>query len=239
MSNEGTWYYAQNNNKYGPVNSAQLRSLVENGQLQKTDLVWKDGMDDWRPAGKISGLFPADNPAPMQTQSSPSPPSINASPDSRDGGFGVYAEPKRFSRGSSASSFEVMNMLKPFGSIALMAGLIVVIFSRGCDSINVRNIAALNAKVDERLAKDPGEEPKEAREDLQSARTSHQKIGYFLEILFVLGTVLFSMGLLVCGFAGEGAIRWISLVMLAIIVFSIYVGGTAWAASITNMFRGM
>jgi hypothetical protein len=51
------WHYAKDNQQLGPVTSAQLRQLAGSGQIHPTDMVWKDGMPDWVPAGKIKGLF--------------------------------------------------------------------------------------------------------------------------------------------------------------------------------------
>lgn len=46
--------------------------------------------------------------------------------------------------------------------------------------------------------------------------------------LFVLGSMLLTVGLLIVGLTGTGAQSWLSLGILAIIAFSIYVAGTAW-----------
>jgi hypothetical protein len=51
------WHYSKNNQQLGPVTSTQLRQLAGSGQIHPTDMVWKDGMPDWVPAGKIKGLF--------------------------------------------------------------------------------------------------------------------------------------------------------------------------------------
>jgi hypothetical protein len=51
------WHYAKDNQQLGPVTSTQLRQLAGSGQIHPTDMVWKDGMPDWVPAGKIKGLF--------------------------------------------------------------------------------------------------------------------------------------------------------------------------------------
>lgn len=47
--------------------------------------------------------------------------------------------------------------------------------------------------------------------------------GYWRECLFMLGTILLTVGLLAVGFTGEGPERWICLLMLAIVTFSIYI----------------
>jgi hypothetical protein len=61
--------------------------------------------------------------------------------------------------------------------------------------------------------------------------------GYWRELMFVFGTILLSLGLLANSFISQGAERWLSFGMLAIILFSIYVGGMAWSASLMNMVR--
>ena len=246
MSSEGTWYYAQNNNKYGPINSAQLKALVENGQLQKTDLVWKEGMDDWKPAGKVAGLFAAETVAPVAA-SSPAPPAVDPQPDPVTGTVGVVSEKRTTRVTSRGNPFDFMEALKPFGSIVLLAGLVIVLFSRGCDSINIRDINAAAANVEALRIEEPGDDEtaddrkkkqdkiKSASKSVENKRINTRRMGKWLEVLFVLGTVCLSTGLLITGLTAEGAGRWIAMVMLAIIVFSVYIGGTAWMASIQSL----
>ena len=47
----------------GPVSSGELKRLADARQLSPTDLVWADGTDKQVPAGRVKGLFPADQPA--------------------------------------------------------------------------------------------------------------------------------------------------------------------------------
>lgn len=59
--------------------------------------------------------------------------------------------------------------------------------------------------------------------------------GFWRECVFALGTLVLTVGLLTVGFNGQGADRWICLIMLAIVTFSIYVGGIAWFSSIISL----
>lgn len=47
------WYFAAGNERKGPVDEATLRSL---GSLTPETLVWKHGMADWTPAGRVPDL---------------------------------------------------------------------------------------------------------------------------------------------------------------------------------------
>ena len=51
------WYYGRDGQHAGPVTSQKLKELVDNGDLQPSDLVWKEGLSEWIPAKKVKGLF--------------------------------------------------------------------------------------------------------------------------------------------------------------------------------------
>ena len=42
------WYYAKGGQQLGPVNAEGLKQLAAAGQLQPSDLVWREGMAAWR-----------------------------------------------------------------------------------------------------------------------------------------------------------------------------------------------
>jgi uncharacterized Zn-finger protein/ribosomal protein L32 len=65
------WYFARGGTQNGPVTWAQLRQRAASGQLQPTDMVWKNGMAAWAAAASIQHLFP---PAPVATSPPPLPP---------------------------------------------------------------------------------------------------------------------------------------------------------------------
>lgn len=52
------WYYAQNNDRKGPVEDDEIRRLAAAGVLRPDDLVWNETMGgEWRPASSVAGLF--------------------------------------------------------------------------------------------------------------------------------------------------------------------------------------
>jgi hypothetical protein len=52
------WFMRKNGEEDGPFSSQQLKQMAGNGLLAAEDLVWKEGMDEWRPAGESRRLFP-------------------------------------------------------------------------------------------------------------------------------------------------------------------------------------
>ena len=61
-----------------------------------------------------------------------------------------------------------------------------------------------------------------------TAGATNQINGWWREVFFVFASVVLSLGLLIVGWNADGPERWVSLIMLAIITFSLYIGGTAW-----------
>ncbi len=52
------WHYSKGGEQLGPVSSERLRELAASGGLLPADLVWKEGLPEWRPASTLKGLFP-------------------------------------------------------------------------------------------------------------------------------------------------------------------------------------
>jgi len=69
-----TWFYSKNGQQLGPISDQELVNLSKNGGLSATDLVWKEGMPDWKPWREVSLL-----------SSDPTPPNMPAIPQSFDG----------------------------------------------------------------------------------------------------------------------------------------------------------
>lgn len=51
------WFYKQKDGERGPVDSATLKELAQNGVLKPDTFIREDGSADWRPAGEAKGLF--------------------------------------------------------------------------------------------------------------------------------------------------------------------------------------
>lgn len=58
QSADDTWFYTREGERLGPVSFADLRVKAGEAALDpRLDMVWNQGMDDWKPSGEIEGLF--------------------------------------------------------------------------------------------------------------------------------------------------------------------------------------
>ncbi len=66
------WYYRKGNERFGPINSAELKKKADTGEILPDDLLRMVGLVDWIPAANIKGLFPTAAPS-APTPASPKP----------------------------------------------------------------------------------------------------------------------------------------------------------------------
>lgn len=69
LPHSAAWHVALNGQASGPFSTQQLADLVQQGQLEKTTLVWQEGMANWAAAEECSALDPlfANVPPPLPT----------------------------------------------------------------------------------------------------------------------------------------------------------------------------
>ena len=82
------WYYVQDNQQRGPVETSELQQLVAMGELKPTDTVWKKGFSGWVAANTVPGLV-ADEPS-SSTKSNVAPSAISS--ESRGTSGTVFAQ---------------------------------------------------------------------------------------------------------------------------------------------------
>lgn len=73
-----SWYYSQDGQRYGPITTAHLKTLAQDGELLPTDHVWKAGMTDWVPASRVNSLFVGVNTNAPRTRRNTPPPRLHA-----------------------------------------------------------------------------------------------------------------------------------------------------------------
>ena len=52
---QDVWYYAVDDRRQGPVGRVEIDRMWRLGAIGPGTLVWRDGMDDWLPAGEVLG----------------------------------------------------------------------------------------------------------------------------------------------------------------------------------------
>jgi len=139
------WYYAKGRVQQGPVDEETLKAAVRSGEVGPDDIVWRDGMRDWKPVRELamlSCLLPAPappgpaGPPPLEAKSSPyQPPGAPPAP------MPPAAGPPEGSGRSTASL--VLGILGVFFScipcIGLILGILAVVYGgQVIDSARVR-----------------------------------------------------------------------------------------------------
>ncbi len=51
-----TWFYSKHGKQLGPISEEDFSSKCASGEILPTDLVWKEGMSDWKPSSEVIGL---------------------------------------------------------------------------------------------------------------------------------------------------------------------------------------
>lgn len=52
------WYIARDGKQHGPLSDVEMRTFVSQGHLKPTDLIWRPGFADWRPAPAVFPFQP-------------------------------------------------------------------------------------------------------------------------------------------------------------------------------------
>ena len=269
------WYYARGESEQGPISSAQIKALAATGALRRDDLVWKEGMDNWLPASDVDELFPNSKKKTKETTKEDSKSTKeNGKPTPRPA-VGPPTLPP---------DLDMQQLIRSVGRGLVVFGVLIVLMSRGCDSLGVRKVARLQALSEiaesdfqrawdrekssledeqkslrdrgnlnnveqQRLNNLPEEISKLDREKqeeqrtlrrgkwasyqiaAENASTNNRTWGYWRQVGFLFGTMTLAVGLLFVTPTTEGPERWICLVMLTVILYSVYASDSVWSAT--------
>lgn len=269
------WYYARGESEQGPISFAQIKALAATGALRRDDLVWKEGMDSWLPASDVEELFPNGKKKSKEVVK-------KTAPGTKENGNST-PRPK-VSRPALPADVDMAQVIRSVGRGLVVLGVLIVLMSRGCDSLGVRKVARLQALADtaesdfqrswdrakslledeqtslsertdlnnveqQRLNNLPAEMKKLEREKkdeqrqlrrskwagfqiaAEDAESSNRIWGYWRLIGFLFGTMVLAVGLLFVTPTTEGPERWICLVMLTVILYSVYTSDSVWGGS--------
>jgi len=133
---EPVWYYARGEVEKGPLSTVQIKALAAAGKVRPDDYVWKEGMENWVPAGEIQELFPAE--AARTKERGPEPEAGEA----ETAIVTVRGTPRR---PTAARAVEWLAIVRVTSRGLLLAGLATVLIARGCDRLGERYVARLQA----------------------------------------------------------------------------------------------
>ncbi|MFN3743308.1 MAG: DUF4339 domain-containing protein [Hyphomicrobiaceae bacterium] len=77
------WYLARDGQQHGPITATEMNKIIELGYLLPTDLVWRQGFADWKPASEAFPKPPETSPPagpPQPPAQGPSPAQNQARP---------------------------------------------------------------------------------------------------------------------------------------------------------------
>lgn len=278
---DSIWYYARGESEQGPISSAQIKALAATGALRRDDLVWKEGMENWLPASDVDELFPQNKKKGKESETKTAPTPKGNKEDKENGA----PTPRRAeARPSLPPDLDMTQVIRSVGRGLVVLGVLIVLMSRGCDSLGVRKVARsqalaefaesdfqrrwdrekssleaeqqslreqsnLNTAEQQRLNNLAGEIAKLDREkldeqrDLRQGKWADYKIaaedsesnnrmwGYWRQLGLLFGTMVLAVGLLFVTPTTDGPERWICLVMLTVILYSVYASNSVWGGS--------
>jgi len=179
------------------LTTAQVKALASAGKIQPDDLVWKEGMVNWAAAREVDELFPGDKPKSLLGTKTelPSAGEIQGS-----------LEQARTRAGRRRSP-----LARPLGRTTVIAGLFMVLISRGCDSL---------ARHEQQFQTQAAA----LQSDIAPMTATGEPLlwAFWRQVAFLAGTLLLAAGLVTVSYCGDGPERWICLALLAVIVASIY-----------------
>jgi hypothetical protein len=138
---EPVWYYARGEVEKGPLSTAQIKALAAAGRIRPDDFVWKEGMDNWVPAGEVQELHPVDA-AKGKERGKEGEREREVKP--AEGEAPARDRPVRRQMLATLPR-PLHSLFRPASRLALLLGVLTVILARGCDSLGDRYVARLQA----------------------------------------------------------------------------------------------
>lgn len=111
---ERTWYYAEGNDRKGPLPEAEIRDLVARGTITATTLVWSEGMPDWVSAAR-AGLIAVPESAVPSAAASLAPPAAPAP---------LAPHPTTFAASHGSAPEGLRGWMQFFGVMTILGGAI-------------------------------------------------------------------------------------------------------------------
>jgi len=264
---DSVWYYARGEQEKGPITTVQIKALAAAGKLQTEDFVWKEGMDNWVPAGEVPGLFAKQE----------------GSVSGSDSNFATkQGQPQPVPAPRQPVSSGLHDQARLISRVVFVIGLLMALMARGCDSLGERNVARRKAiaendrrefqntwerkradlqaeqeRLEEKsnrsdiettrlqeldaeitkLAAEHREKEKElaasdwlVRDHVASTAAANDQIwGYWRQVTMFVAALLFTLGVVGVAYTSDGPERWISFILLVVIVYSLLMSNSVWS----------
>ena len=121
------WYYAKKGKREGPVSGAALKSMIASGEIASTDLVWREGMADWKPAAAINDFESAGVVEPAGIVASPGGSQIPQGGVPQPVAGSAYARASAPALNGMAIASMVLGIIGVFGA-AILTSVPAIIF---------------------------------------------------------------------------------------------------------------
>ena len=100
------WYVTREGKQFGPVSIEDLKFEAERGELNpRLDMAWREGMEEWIPAGRVEGLFEKNPEAEAAEIKKEAPPEAGSKKDAVDLDGYFPAEEKEYTEGTSRGGY--------------------------------------------------------------------------------------------------------------------------------------
>jgi hypothetical protein len=128
--NDEGWHYSDGVQQAGPVPRATLATMLAQGIVQPTWLVWRNGLPTWVPASRIPELTPPKGypPPPMQGISYRMPPA--APPPGADTATRMLIPIGRSPWAIAAGYMGLLSPLLIFAPLAIVLGIVAIVDMR-------------------------------------------------------------------------------------------------------------
>jgi hypothetical protein len=137
------WYYSKNGTQLGPIGDEEIKAKIASGEVASTDLVWKDGMGDWLPAGQVGELravIGSSLPGAVSSNLPPGPVHPYAPPISVPGGYPVATS---CAKASTAKTLGICALVFAVccSIVGIVLGILAVVFGNQAQAQIAQNPA--------------------------------------------------------------------------------------------------
>ena len=164
------WFYGKEGQQFGPIDEATLSARIAAGEIGPQDLVWKEGMDSWKPLQEIRHLAPSGNHpqsqdpeglTPELSQSSYAPPAEIKAP-ALDDSFvdevpqSPYSPPVEGVEGASYTPGPSLPVTNGLAIASMICGILSLVFFCFCGGLFLGIPAVICGHLSLNQLNDPG-----------------------------------------------------------------------------------